>query len=160
MKFICKKDSETGKKIREVQDQLLNIHIYNDSLSEEYGFDRWFTYTFPFYKRISKVIFNPEKKVNKKIWKYVKGSDNEYVPRMDTPEGRIVEEKISKTPILTFYDMNMCIGFDDEFKSIGLQSENPDYWGIIVKEDWDIKMPLDCEEVTTSKFNEMFNIEN
>lgn len=153
MHFITKKTSETGKKFQVISDKTNVIHKADKAIADEIGFEQWRGGFWLVYGGFSSIIFN--EKPDEKIWKKVNG--NEWMPRKSTKAGRLIHYKLSSTPRVTIDELNQCIGFNGApFKTIGFAQNNKEYFGFIVKEEWNVKIPKDCEEVTTSKYNELF----
>ena len=51
----------------------------------------------------------------------------------------------------------MCVNYEQNFmEHIGYAFTNNDYYGFIVDSTWKFTAPTDCEEVTFSKYNELF----
>jgi len=68
------------------------------------------------------------------------------------------EEALLMTcPTVTIDELNQCVGFDGApFKTIGFAGNNDSLFGFVVRDDWGFIKPDDCEEVTNSKYNELF----
>ena len=106
---------------------------------------------------VSAVIFNDPSTVDKKTWKNVNRSKNEWMPRLNTPEGKEMDKKLSALPKVSIKELNACIGFQEQmFKTIGLYMGNKQYFGITAEDDWGIKPPPDCKEVTVTEYNSLF----
>ena len=153
MHFITKKKSETGKKFQKVAEVATASLKAEKELAKEFGFESWRGGYWLVYGGFSALIF--KEKPNEKIYKKVNG--NEWMPRMNTKEGKAIQAKLDATRRVSIDDLNQCIGFDGSpFKTIGFAQNNDAYFGFIVDEKWKCKIPNDCEEVTTSRYNELF----
>lgn len=154
MHFITKKTSETGIKFQSVSEKADAALKSAKALAKEIGFYKWRGGYWLVYGGFSSLIFkdNPDEKVFKKV------NGNEWMPRLNTKKGKEIQAKLDATPRVTIDDLNQCIGFNGApFKTIGYNTNNDEYFGFIVDEKWDVKIPSDCEEVTVSKYKEIFN---
>ena len=153
MHFITKKKSETGKKFQKIAEVAIASLKAEKALAKEFGFESWRGAYWHVYGGFSALIFkvNP----NERIYRKVNG--NEWMPRMTTKEGKAIQAKLDSTPRVSINELNQCIGFDGApFKTIGFAQNNDNFFGFIVDEKWKVKIPKDCEEVTTSRYNELF----
>lgn len=155
MYFITKKTSETGKKFQKISEQRKVAFNAQKELANKYGFNTWRSAYWVVFGGMSS-CFNFKETPNPKIWG--KGSQNgEYYPKKNSKEGKAIWQEIQDLPNVGIDELNMCIGFDGApFKTIGYAENNKEYFGFIVDEKWKVKIPKDCEEVTTSKYNGLF----
>lgn len=156
MKFITKKNSETGKKFQKISEARKIAFNAQKAFAKKYGFKGFRpAYWVAFGGMSSCADFkeNP----NPFVWKrFLSG---EYYPKKSTKEGKSIWQEVQDLPRVEIHDLNMCIGFDGApFKTIGFAENNEDYFGFIVNEGWKVKIPSDCEEVTTTKYKELFKI--
>lgn len=155
MYFITKKSSETGKKFQSINKRATicvnAAHAILDRLgATEYCPKRWSA-----WGGIEIVVF--ENEPDMKIWKKHNDVINGYTPRMSSKEGKAIREEFDSLPTVDWDELNACIGFDGDFKKIGFDPNNDEYFAFTIKEDWDVKIPSDCEEITTSKYKELFS---
>lgn len=160
MYYITKKDSDTGKKFAEVYAKIEKASDETRALAKELGAKKFCTARWEVSGGLEAVILpsgtdNKALRLNKKF-----GFDNAYVPNLKTKEGRELKEKIANLFTVSKNELNDVVGYDDGyFSNIGYNIKNPDYYAFMIKEEWKLKMPSDCEEITTTKFNEMFKTE-
>lgn len=152
MYFITKKDSETGKKFQEIVQKANAIREEQIKLANEYGFHEWSYGYGCAFGGFSSLVF--EKEPDKTL--YRKERYGGWLPRGNTKAGKAINEKLDACPRITWYELNSCIGFESVFHCIGFAWNNKEYFGFSAKEDWGVKPPLDCEEVTTTKYNSLF----
>lgn len=153
MHFITKKTSETGKKFQVISEKADAVLKADKAVAKEIGFEQWRGGYWLVWGGFSSLIF--KEKPDEKVFKKVNG--NEWMPRLNTKAGKEIQAKLDATPRVTIDELNQCIGFDGApFKTIGFAQNNKDYFGFIVDEKWEVKIPKDCEEVTVSKYNEIF----
>ena len=157
MKFITKRNGKTGKKFSEIEKQKNVCHKEQCKLSKEMGFVEWRNAYWAVWGGVSSVIFKDENKVDKKLWKNVEGHSDEWMPRRNSKEGKLLHGKLISLSKVSIDDLNECIGFDGApFKTIGFAFNSKTYFGFEVEEKWDVKIPKDCKEVTTTKYNSLF----
>lgn len=153
MKYITKRSSETGKKFQEIENKAKLILLQDRKIAIEIGFTEWRGGYNCVYGGFSSLIF--KKTPNTKIFKKVYG--NEWMPKLNVKEGKEIKARLDSSLTVTKNDLNQCIGFDGApFKTIGFAQNNKEYFGFVVDEDWDVKIPEDCEEVTVTRYNELF----
>lgn len=154
MYYITKRNSETGKKFQLISDRMTSIFEQQKQLSYELGFDEWRQGNWVFYGGYSSLIFpsEPDKKVYKETI-----YENEWMPRLNTKLGKGIQAKLDSIPTISIDEANQCIGFNGApFKMIGFSRGNEEYFGFSIREEWKIKVPLDCQEVTTTMYNSLF----
>lgn len=153
MYFITKKDSETGKKFQEIDRRRTECYEGQKAMADEYGFDKWRYGWHVVFGGISACVFNEAP--DEKLWKRVKGT-NEWFPRLNVIAGIAIAKRFETLPTVSRFELNMCIGFEDDLNRIGFAFSNEEYVGIEVDEEWEIKMPKDCKEVTVTKYRSIF----
>jgi hypothetical protein len=155
--YITKKESETGKKFNDVFVKFVSIREAQLDLCEKYKFRK--------LREQSSLAFGGitscggfEKTPDSKIWKKLKtanGTDDEYFPKKSSKEGKKILDEFKQISILPYSELNECIGFNDAFGSIGFY-QNEEFFGFSLNEKWNFKVPDNCEEITTTRFNELF----
>ena len=91
-----------------------------------------------------------------KIWKK-NGGKGEYMPKRNTKVGKAISKELNELTAVSIKDLNMCIDFDGApFKTIGFACNNDKYFGFVVDEEWNVKIPEDCVEVLTSRYRKLF----
>lgn len=159
MKFITKRTSKTGKKFMALLDKIQECRVAQNKMSKEIGFSEWRGAYHVSFGGVSSVIFKDKKSVDKKVWKNVNGSDNEWMPRLNTKIGKGIYLKLKSLPTISKEELNDCVGFKgNPFQSIGVNFTNKDFIGFELIEKWEYKAPEDCEEVTVTRYNKLFKI--
>lgn len=153
MYYITKVTSETGKKFKVFSEKLQKVHDAQRKLAKAIGFEYWRGCYWLAAGGFSSLIFKspPDPKIYKKV------NGTEWMPKMSSKEGKAIQAKLDSAPTVEIKELNNCIGFNGApFKKIGFNNDNKGYFGFVVREEWNVKVPEDCEEVTTSKFNSLF----
>lgn len=148
-------NSETGKKFLDLKEKGNHAIDAVGQLAKELGFKRWRQGYWCIWGGVSCVFFNSP--VDKKIW--TKKEDG-WMPKLNTKIGKKLYAKIKDLPKVTWHDLNMCIGYDQFFHSIGVSYSNKDWVYFSVNESWNVKIPHDAIEVLYSEFKSNFNLEN
>lgn len=157
MKFKTKRNSGTGKKFTALLKKIEEGQIIASNLSKELGYCKWRTSNWNPFGGVSSVVFKDKEKVDKSIWKNVNASDNEWLPRLNTKLGKVINEKLKSVPVISNDELNKCANFKgDPFQRIGVSFINKEYIGFIIKENWEYKAPKDCEEITVTEWNKLF----
>lgn len=152
MKFKTKKSSNTGKKFAKMKVNADAAHEAIVSLSKELGFSSWRRGYWSCFGGASSVSF--DEAPDNKIWKK---RDDGYYPKKNSKEGKKLAEKFENLPTVTAEELNGCVGYDGApFKSIGYNSNNDEYFGFAVGDDWGFTPPKDCVEITTTEYNRLF----
>lgn len=156
MFFITKKDSDTGKKFTAYQEKAKECLAAVDELKKELGFSSYRGAYWSLAGGVSAVCFKTFP--DKKIWKNVNGVHNEWMPRLKSKEGKELQAKFDNLPRLQYEDLNACVGVDDPISHLGF-TLNDEYFGIEISDSWYFfNKPEDCEEVTFTKYDELFNV--
>lgn len=153
MYLITKKSTETGKKFETVANKSKVVLEAQKALSKEIGFSQWRDGYWLVWGGFSALIFKtpPDSKVFKKV------NGNEFMPKLNTKEGKVIQAKLDASPRITIEELNQCIGYNGSpFHTIGFAQKNKKYFGFVVGDDWGVKIPKDCEEVTVTKYNQLF----
>lgn len=153
MYFITRRNSETGIKFSGVEKLIYKAREESKAISKEIGFNKWREGYWLVAGGFSALIFKstPDNKIFRKVAK------DEWMPKLNTKKGIEIQEKLNTVTKVTIDELNQCISFDGApFKSIGYAFNNTEYFGFIVGDNWDCKIPSDCEEVTYSRYKELF----
>ena len=156
MYFITEKNSETGKNFQKIADKLDVCFENQKALAEKYGFTSWRGAYWVVAGGISSVMFPKGTTIDIKVWKEVK--KGEYMPRLNTKQGKAIQADLEQTITISKAELNACIGWDEGFsKHIGFCKANNEYFGFTIDDDWtDIIIPNDCTEITATKYRELF----
>lgn len=154
MYFITKKDSETGKKFQALDEKIIEKRDAINKLIDKYGLTGVYIHKPSCGGRIHSVEF--KETPNPKLWK--KARHVGYYPKR-TKEGIAIIKEFCSIPQISSNDINMCVGFGGApFKTIGYNLTSiGDYFGFEVGDDWVFTPPADCEEVTSSRYKQLFS---
>lgn len=155
MYFITDRNSETGKKFEVLAEKMENAKKLAWEFAEKYGFKALRMDRFSAVGGISSLA-DPETVPDPKIWKggEVRG---EFMPRLTSKEGKLINKEIQELPTIGRTEPNECVGFDGSlFRGIGFQQTNEKYFGFSLSDDWVFTPPEDCEEVTITRYKELF----
>ncbi len=153
MKFITKRDSETGKKFAEYQTKASAAYNAAKDIITELDADRWRSLSRWSSGGISAIIFKPDQPIPSFFKQVKKG---EYMPKVSTKEGAELQKKIDALPTVSAHELNMCVGFDCQlFKTIGFDFTHPEFFLFEANEDWDLTIRSDCEEITVTRYREL-----
>ena len=158
--FVTKKDSETGKKFSAIHEKRSIIIKQIEELRQKYGFTKTYINGWNAFGGIESVCFdNPP---DMKLWKKSVSKDPiGYSPRLNSKEGQEIKKDLSKVDGISREDLNDCV--DTKLGclyGIGFSfDKNTDYFGFMINHDWNVNIPVDCEEVTASKYMELTKAE-
>ena len=155
MYFITEKTTKTGKKFQKISDRIVEANKATINFAKKHGFKAWR----PAYWVAAGGISSCgefEKTPDPKIWG--KGeAPYEFFPKRSSKAGKAIYKEIEELPKVRIHDLNDCIGFEeDAFKTIGFAHNHDKYFGFTAKEDWDIKVPNDCKEITYTEYKKIF----
>lgn len=156
--YKTRRTSETGLKFQEIEKREEECHAAVIALGNELGFSRWRPGYWSAFGGISSCIFPEGVTPDPKVWKKVNG--DEYMPKFSCKEGKKLNQKFDVLPRIRREELNRCIGFDEEspFYCIGFAFTNETYYGFIVGQNWDCKIPDDCTEITFTEYQTSFGI--
>jgi|TARA_R110000751_G_scaffold278735_1_gene381061 hypothetical protein len=154
MYYIVEKTKETGLRFADIIKKKDVAFDETVEASKKHGFNQWRSAHWTVFGGVSSCFF--ENEPDTKIWKK-NGGKGEYMPKRNTKVGKAISKELNELTAVSIKDLNMCIGFDGApFKTIGFASNNKDYFGFVVDEEWNVKVPEDCKEVLTSEYREIF----
>ena len=157
MKYITKRNSTTGKKLVELEKEMNLCLKAQKKLAKEIGFEKWRQAYFTVAGGISAVFFKEGTIVDKKLWKNVNDSENEWMPRLTSKEGKQIRAKINDLPCVMPESLNKCISDKiSPWSHPGIHFKNKTYIALDITQDWKIKMPKDCKEITVTEYNRLF----
>jgi hypothetical protein len=150
--FKTSRQSETGKKLKQIFDKAENFDKKVEELKEKYGF-KGIVYNIFFYKGISAVLLDEE--VDKTIWRKVKGVKDGYWIR--ERGAKAIKQDFDNWKELSIYrqDLDEIIGGGDPFCQAGFDMSNPDYYLFNIDEDWEYDVPEDCEEISNLEYKKL-----
>lgn len=155
MFFKTLKTSETGNKFKAL---LIEVEKTNDAqkvLANKYGFKKWRAAEWPVWGGFSSCIFLVAPDM--KIWKKTKFGNDEYMPRMTSKEGKVIGIEFKEMPVVERNQLNECIGKVPFLKTIGFSGDtNKNQFGFIVGDNWKVKIPSDCTEITKTEYDKLF----
>jgi len=150
MKFKTRRESKTGKKIAEIEKKAQKAI---EVLSNDLGFKSWRIGYWCAFGGCCCVMFDEEPNI--KLWK---SQEDGYFPKKNSNAGKELAKKLEDLPTVSLDDLNQSVGFDGApWKHIGVNFNNKDFFGFEVGDDWKFETPDDCEEITVSSFNKMFD---
>jgi hypothetical protein len=154
MYYITKRDSETSKKLAAVIDQMEAANTASADLCKDLGGESGRIGYWCVAGGISCILFkNPPPK---ELWKRV---EDGWMPKGNVKEGKKLFARIKELPKVFYQDLNDVLGHKEPFGHFGYNPLNEEYLGIKISEKWDITMPADCEEVTKTRYQEIFSHE-
>ena len=156
MFYITKIDSGTGQKFTELLKQKKIAIQAQKDLSEKYGFESYRSAYWQVWGGFSSCLDFKETP-DTKIWG--KGAQKgEFYPKKNSKVGKALCNEFNDMPCVSRDDLNKCVDENyDSFNKIGFAFSNDEYYGFITSKKWGMKIPLDCEEVTESKYDKLFD---
>ena len=156
MRFITKKTSETGKKFADFEKRCEEANKASLDFIKQFGAERFRPGWGCLAGGITSIEMgeNPDPKIWRKSFKDTQG---EYYPKGNIKAGRELIKQIEALPIVTFKDLNDCVGYyGGLFSHMGFNPTNDQYYGFFMDDKKDFTPPSDCEEITMTKWNELF----
>lgn len=149
--------SETGKRLSAVHNSMVDCYQAARKVAIEHGFKQWFRYQNTVAGGIAGFYY--EENIEPKVWKRV--SKNYYAPKKSSKEGREILKEINALPSVSFSDLNNAVGLKWDcaiWAVVGLDTRNPDYFGVITDADWKLTLSSDCIEITSKEYYKLFKI--
>ena len=81
------------------------------------------------------------------------------MPKLNCKKGKDIQKEIDSLPIVDIDELNNIVNYDSggwKNTHIGFNGTNEKYFGFIILDKWDIKMPIDCTEITASEYKKLF----
>jgi hypothetical protein len=155
MYYVTKKESETGKKFTELLKKKEIAIAAQKELSTKYGFETYRGAYWQAWGGFSSCLDFKETP-DKKIWG--KGAEyKEFYPKKNSKVAKAVWQEFQDMPCVSTDELNACIGMERKsFKTIGFAFGSDEYYGFITSKKWGVIVPKDCEEVTETKYDEVF----
>lgn len=155
MNFKTKRTSKTGLKFSKIEKKIKICFEEEKKLLDEIGVKQYRKGYWTAFGGISSLVFDKDMKIPGYMKKI---RHEEYMPKKNIKEGIALDKKIKELPVVSKGELNACIGFKENMlKTIGFESSNPEYFLFSVNEDWGIKIPKDCKEITTTEYNKLAN---
>lgn len=156
MYYITKQNSKTGKRFKEISTKIEQVTYECKKVATQLGLKKWRPSNWLAYGGFYSIIFDTPP--DPKVWKRIDNMPNEYMPKLNTTKGKQIQELLDATPRIGQHELNECIGFNNgaPWKTIGFAQNNKEYFGFEIGEDWNVKIPADCTEVTRTRYNELF----
>lgn len=152
MKFKVLRESETGKRIAEIERMASLAHDDAKNLANDIGFEQWRGGYWCAFGGISCVMF--KKVPDTKLWKK---QEDGYYPKKNSKEGKELAQRFDALTVVSLKDLNESVGFGGApWKHIGINFNNKDYFGFEVGDKWEYTPPSDCVEITHSEFRTLF----
>lgn len=155
--YKTKKDSATGTKVQQLIDKGREIEKQIEDYLYELGASRK-------YVMKSRALFGtgicavslPEKS-EKNFWKPFPKIKGYYQPRISTAKGKEIQTKLDSFGIVERGDINEVIGYKSFLGNCGLSWKDENYFGFETDSAWKHEMPNDCEEITFTEYQKLFN---
>jgi hypothetical protein len=157
MYFITKKTSKTGLKFQEIEKKIAESKAAVKVILERFGVKKYASDRWAAAGGLECLFFENEPDLN--LWKKEKKERGLYSPNGKTKQGKALAKEFADLPRVSRKELNECIGYKNPWNVIGFTFGFDEYFGFSVGEDWGVKIPSDCKEVTTSKYKELFEKE-
>lgn len=156
--YKTSKESETGKKFTELERRGDVCYQALKAFLDKYGFEQYRPSRISHIGGISSCI-NPLQPLDRKLWRKAGYGINEWMPKLNTKEGKAIMAEIEALPIVDIDELNEVVGYQGNgFKSsnIGFSPKDKSFYGFILSDKWNITPPSDCIEITASEYKTFF----
>lgn len=164
MRYITPIKSETGKKFHELKNKIKEVQKAADKEALIFGTDNYYEFRWAICGGIEAIILQngtlPDGTLPQGL-RLTKDytEKNAYVPNLRTKEGKEIKKRWESLPNVTKDELNSIVNHKEKvFSNIGYNFNSDEFVGFIVDEKWNVKVPDDCEEITTTRWNELFKI--
>ncbi len=159
MHFKTLKTSETGKKLQHLEDRLTNAMALSKYMIMQLKADGWKNASLCYSGGISEIEYKDPKAVPN----YMKElSTGNYMPNMESVEGRKVQSLIDELPTVTIREMNTAVGIDGKsLISAAFYFSNKKYylWTIYAKavdtKMAEVHLPKDCDLIKKEEYSKL-----
>lgn len=158
MKFKVDKQSKTGQKIQSMLDEMREaraetVNFLND-LSEEIGFDIQQHYGIS--RRVGGVsaIMVPKDHPLRdgKAWKPFHHDHNAICPRLNTREGKAMQDRWDQLKSVSWTELNKIVGLNDPWKTIGFREGSERYFLLAMPDNWKYEPVEDVIPIKESEY--------
>ncbi len=157
MYFKIKKNSVTGQKLQTVLDKITQAREAQKTLAEKYHVVQWRGSSLTIEGGFSSVIFEPGFKPDPKVWKNVYDSDDEFMPKLSSKEGKKIKAEFINLPLVYNTELNDIFKIKNAlFGHPGFYFKNDEYFGIYAKDNCEMTIPEDTTEITMTEFKKLF----
>ena len=159
MHYITKVDSETGLKFMALKAKISQVNKASIKCAKEFNTEVICSNRWAIAGGIEGLYLingtdDKRLRLDKKF-----NHDNIFVPNLKNKGGKEIKKAWSELPIVSKEELNSIVNYNERhFSSIGYNFNNKEYVAFDVEEKWKIKVPNDCEEITTTKYKEMFKV--
>ena len=152
--YKTRKDCETGIKFSAVQKRADECKKIAFDFCEKHGFKTYRPGRESFEGGISSFA-DPTGNVDSKVWKRSTYGSNEYYPSERTKVGKQILQETRALPYVDIDELNNIVGYaSGGWKSshIGYCFSDSEYILFSVLEEWNVKVPSDCIEITGTEY--------
>ena len=147
-------DSATGKMLISMNESMNSATDSAIELTEELGGCGSMVGHWCVSGGISTILFDKDRIPEN--WKSVRDG---FMPKNNNKIGKAIHRKISMLPVVSFSDLNACVGLKSGFGHIGyrIHDNNILYTvgeKLLIQSNYD--KPDDCTEITRTEFNQLF----
>lgn len=155
--YKTKIDSDTGKKVQELIDKGKKIEKEIESyISELGGGEKYIMKGRALFSTgVCALSFSQEP--DKKIWKKFPKFEGYYSPRLSSSIGKEISTKLDSFEVIEREDLNKVIGYNSFLSNCGFGRGDESFFGFETDSDWKHEMPKDCEEITFTEYQKLFN---
>lgn len=148
------KTSEFGKKLNSILEKRYECYDAAKKLCDKYEFTKYREAYWCYFGGIS-ACADFKETPDPKIWKKVRRG--EYMPKLNSIEGKAIQKEIEALPVIYRIDINELFGLDI-FAGIGLTFSHPKFIGLNFSTDSRFApkiIPSDLVEITCSEYENL-----
>ena len=151
--FITPKDSDTGKKLAEIDRKMNACNDEQKKMLEKHGFQKLYPKPFVAWGGIDSFVSFIGGTPDPSVWRKTAQG---YVPLRSSPGGKAIAAELQEMSVVMIHELNFCVNVREKLNSIGFYRRHTTHYGFTVISDWRFDKPADCTEVIGSDFLEMF----
>lgn len=156
MFYKVKKDSKTGVKLTKVLARRDKVRNNIELFLAPYGTTEFVVPSYC-YMGISGLVFN--ERPEDKVWK-VEELRGKFLcrPKKNTKRGLAIQAELEACGTVSMHELNKCVNWDGyPFSNIGFAfATHIDHYGIELADNWEVKVPKDCIEITVTEYRKLF----
>jgi hypothetical protein len=158
MKIITAKSSETGKRFQELLDKRTTSFQHCKEMAEKYGFQKFSCYGHPYFTYKIGACLDFKEPPDPKVWSIKKSG---CTPKGNSALGKQIIADFNAAPRVFNWEVFEQVFNMPDMKiscQLGFDSSNPEFFGFSARDEWDMKLPADCREVTVYEYNLIMGI--
>ncbi len=152
--YITPEDSETWKRFEELEKRHKESYAIITAFAIKVGGYSAFV-DLMFSGKTTSIAFKEDKKPDPQLWRKI--AEEGYVPKKTSEAGKQLLKEMNALPCMVTNDeRNACVGYKADLNECIGVAKTDGHIGFMTCDGWEFTPPQDCEEVTKTRYDELF----